>query len=149
MEQTAAVSLVWDVAGRSRAGEQAPFAADLSADFRRGTAGLCLFSQRRTKSPTPPFCYTPLGRNTFTVPCTVQRQTSSVCINVTWRFICVTTVAVQKQDILHILSLSRVCVCGGGPVLSSIQSACAVLSYIAFLAVLYFYTFCLKRHDFI
>jgi len=58
-----------------------------------------------------------------------------------WR-VRVTIAAVEKQEVWRILS---VCL---SPSLSSMQCACAILSYVACPALQYFSTLSHKRHDF-
>jgi K+-sensing histidine kinase KdpD len=81
-----------------------------------------------------------------TIRCVISQQskfltTATVRITVTMRRVRVTIVYVKKKQILHILSVYLILV---------IQhtKACAVLSYVACLALPYFFTLSYKRHGF-
>ena len=69
-----------------------------------------------------------------------KKKTCNTRVNVTMMRVRVAVVAEQKQEVLPILSMSL------QPLLPSTQSACSVLSSIAWLALSYFSTFPHKRH---
>jgi hypothetical protein len=69
-------------------------------------------------------------------------MTGKCTYNITLRGVRVTTVAVEKQCALHILSVRL------QPEVSSMQCACAILSSVACPAVQYFSTLSHKLHDF-
>ena len=75
-------------------------------------------------------------------PTHIQKQDRQRMYSVTLRRVRATTVAVEKQEVWRILS---VCL---SPSLSSMQRACAILSYVACPALQYFSTLSHKRHGF-